>query len=160
MCTHIHISCMRSSRSRPTAETVSSLHFVQWFVITVTNMIHAGSSSHPKRQANYESEAKAEGKMLNCASCRRASDFTSLHRRHRLIIWIFLSLLQSLRCGSFVERIPRFFFLQQFLPIATVFADPMQFLSDTLLLLRIPEAPGLCTLPLHGPPPTVPISFS
>jgi len=30
-------------------------HFVQWFVITATNMVHAGSSSHPKRQANYNS---------------------------------------------------------------------------------------------------------
>lgn len=46
-------------------------HFVQWFVITATNMIHVGSSSHSKRQANYEFETKAEGKTLCGASCRR-----------------------------------------------------------------------------------------
>jgi len=33
-------------------------HFVQWFVITAANMVHAGSSSHPKRQANYNSRQR------------------------------------------------------------------------------------------------------
>lgn len=68
------------------------------------------SSRRRLRAKRYAERAADESNRL-----RELYDLT---RRHRLIIWIFLSLLQSLGCGSF-ERIP-WFFLQRFLPIATL----------------------------------------
>lgn len=84
-------------------------HFVQWFVITATNMIHVGSDSHPKRQANYGFSRQRSRKTWSWRSTQtgpsRSRELYDLTRRHRLIIWIFLSLLQSPGYESFTEWI-------------------------------------------------------
>lgn len=64
-------------------------------------MVYAGSSSHPKRQANYNTRQRPY-KSLNGASPRwispsRSHGLYDLTRRHRLIIWVLHSRFYSPR---------------------------------------------------------------
>lgn len=86
------------SPSRSTAEIGSSarrFHFVQWFVITAANMVYAGSSSHPKQQANYNVRQRPRKSSNGASPCGQAHHdpmgFTILQRRHRLIIRVLHS---------------------------------------------------------------------
>lgn len=94
-------------------------------------MIHAGSSSHPKRRANYRLETKAPQNVVRSelrahiqtgpiTVPRALRSYTAPQVNHlNLPLALVLSRLQI-----FHRMEPRFFaYLQRFQPIATVFAD-------------------------------------